>query len=217
MQVAEDNGQVSVTSSPRVAGVLTTWNDERGFGFVTIADTTRSVFVHISSFPKDTGRPQVGDALTFEVGLSPEGKPRATAVQTRRVLPPRSDTLVSYLAIFAFVALVFVLRFYWGLPFWVVGLYVVVSVITYLLYAADKRAASAHTWRIPERSLVLLGIIGGWPGAIFAQQRLRHKTHKRSFRIAFWLSVIINVGLIIGLNSPGFAGLLTAVVSSFAR
>jgi uncharacterized membrane protein YsdA (DUF1294 family) len=85
------------------------------------------------------------------------------------------------------------------------------------VYAADKRAAAAHTWRIPERSLVLLGIIGGWPGAIFAQQRLRHKTNKRSFRIAFWLSVIINVGLIIGLNSPGFAGLLDAVGTSFAH
>ena len=41
--------------------------------------------------------------------------------------------------------------------------------------------------------LLSLGFVGGWPGAIVAQQVLRHKTAKRTFRIRFWLSVAANI------------------------
>ena len=43
--------------------------------------------------------------------------------------------------------------------------------------------------------LLSLGFVGGWPGAIVAQQLFRHKTAKRSFRIRFWLSVAANITL----------------------
>lgn len=74
-----------------------------------------------------------------------------------------------------FVALVVVLRVHWVLPFWVIDLSLVVSAITYGGSERDKHAAAALTWRSPERSPVLLGLIGGSPGAICAQQRLRHE------------------------------------------
>ena len=43
--------------------------------------------------------------------------------------------------------------------------------------------------------LLSLGFVGGWPGAIVAQQALRHKTVKRAFRMRFWLSVVVNVAM----------------------
>ncbi len=50
--------------------------------------------------------------------------------------------------------------------------------------------------RIPERTLLILCLLGGWPGAWWASQKFRHKTQKRSFRIKFWISVALNVSII---------------------
>ncbi|EHK60657.1 DUF1294 domain-containing protein [Halomonas sp. GFAJ-1] len=72
--------------------------------------------------------------------------------------------------------------------------YVVVSVIAYTVYAVDKKAAIKKRQRVSEKSLHLLALAGGWPGAWFAQQRLRHKTQKTSFRLMFWMTVALNVG-----------------------
>lgn len=71
------------------------------------------------------------------------------------------------------------------------ALYVVgVSVITYWVYAVDKRRAEEGLWRIPEAKLHLLELLGGWPGAFLAQRRLRHKCSKGSYQFVFWLIVL---------------------------
>jgi uncharacterized membrane protein YsdA (DUF1294 family) len=75
----------------------------------------------------------------------------------------------------------------------VLGTYAVASAITFLVYAADKTAARKGRWRIPEATLHILALIGGWPGALIAQQLLRHKTQKQPFRFIFWITVILNL------------------------
>jgi uncharacterized membrane protein YsdA (DUF1294 family) len=72
-------------------------------------------------------------------------------------------------------------------------LYMFFSVIAFFHYARDKSAARAGRRRIPEQRLLVLGLVGGWPGALLAQQTLRHKTAKRSFQLQFWISVVINL------------------------
>ncbi|HAM28121.1 MAG TPA: DUF1294 domain-containing protein [Microbacteriaceae bacterium] len=89
-------------------------------------------------------------------------------------------------------------------PVWVAALYLITSVVCFIVYAVDKSAAVAGRWRVPERTLILLGLAGGWPGAILAQQTLRHKTKKASFRRAFWGSVVLNVVVVATLSSPLF-------------
>lgn len=64
----------------RKHGTLAKWNDERGFGFISPAQGSGDVFVHISAFPRDGQRPQVGEVLSFETESAPEGKIRATKV-----------------------------------------------------------------------------------------------------------------------------------------
>ena len=49
----------------RKSGTLQTWNEERGFGFVSPSDGGQALFVHISEFPKDGSRPTVGEKLTY--------------------------------------------------------------------------------------------------------------------------------------------------------
>jgi uncharacterized membrane protein YsdA (DUF1294 family) len=75
-------------------------------------------------------------------------------------------------------------------------------VVCFIYYAVDKSAAAAGRWRVPEGTLILLGLAGGWPGAIVAQQLLRHKSSKEDFRSAFWASVVLNVLAFVALCSP---------------
>lgn len=70
----------------------------------------------------------------------------------------------------------------------VAGLSLLTAFITWL----DKRRAEADAWRIPEALLHLLEMLGGWPGAYLAQRHFRHKTAKISYRVGFWLIVLLH-------------------------
>lgn len=64
------------------------------------------------------------------------------------------------------------------------GLYLLsVNFLAFLLYGADKYKAIHNEWRIPERILLLLAVIGGAFGALFAMQFFRHKTKKMKFKL----------------------------------
>jgi uncharacterized membrane protein YsdA (DUF1294 family) len=82
-----------------------------------------------------------------------------------------------------------------GVPSWAGPLYAGASALCFAFYAVDKAAARAGRDRISESMLLALGVVGGWPGAIVAQQLLRHKTVKRLFRLRFWLSVAANLAI----------------------
>ncbi|EPR75507.1 Integral membrane protein [Leifsonia rubra CMS 76R] len=88
------------------------------------------------------------------------------------------------------------------IPWWVAALYAVASVVSYLAYAADKSAAQKRQWRVSESTLLGLGLVGGWPGSIIAQQRLRHKTQKLAFRRAFAVTVVLNVVVLVVVCTP---------------
>lgn len=70
------------------------------------------------------------------------------------------------------------------------------SVVSFAAYWIDKRRAVNGGRRIPERTLHVLALLGGWPGAILGQQQLRHKTQKLSFRLVFWLVVVLHLGVV---------------------
>jgi uncharacterized membrane protein YsdA (DUF1294 family) len=109
-----------------------------------------------------------------------------------------------YLPIFLFAALYAAAMLAWDLPWLVGGAYLVMSLTCFVAYAIDKAAARNGSWRTPERTLLLLGLVGGWPGGVLAQQWLRHKTSKRSFQQLFWCTVAANVGGFLWLSSRMF-------------
>ena len=71
------------------------------------------------------------------------------------------------------------------------------SIVTYFMYSIDKSKAINDEYRIPELTLYFLSLIGGWMGAMLAQQRFRHKTKKSSFQMIFWITVLLNISVLI--------------------
>lgn len=195
----------------RFEGILTTWNDDRGFGYLASTQGGEPIFVHVSAWPKGAGRPRLKQAVSFEVELGAKGK-RARKIQflhqTRRT-PRQSEkasraqwgtatlfVLPAFLVIYTGVAVM------WKLPLWVAALYVIASAATFIVYAVDKAAASDGSRRTPESTLHLMSFAGGWPGALLAQQVLRHKSSKIEFRRVFWATVVLNVAALVVLASP---------------
>lgn len=78
----------------RHTGVLQSWNDERGYGFIAPTQGGLALFVHISAFPPDGTRPGVGERLEYQPGSGRDGKPQAFDVVRMAVgrapAPPRS-------------------------------------------------------------------------------------------------------------------------------
>ena len=98
-----------------------------------------------------------------------------------------------YLPLLVFALVYAAASFAWELPLSVALAYLVISLSCFVAYAIDKSAARNGGWRTPERTLLLLGLACGWPGALLAQQWLRHKTSKRSFQQMFWVTVVANI------------------------
>ena len=80
--------------------------------------------------------------------------------------------------------------------------YLVIGIVTFFVYAKDKRAAINGNWRVPEKTLHIFSVAGGWLGALIAQDKLRHKTQKQPFRAIYWLTVVINVAAFLWTLTP---------------
>ena len=195
----------------RFEGTLKTWNDDRGFGFIAPSQGGEEIFVHIKAFEARSARPQLNQAFSFEIEIGPAGKKRARnvaplrkaqPVRTRRRESPAQWGTSTLFAIPAFLVLYWVVSVVWTPPLWVAALYAATSVITFITYAIDKSAAARGAWRTAESSLHLLALAGGWPGALCAQQFLRHKSSKAEFRSVFWATVVLNVVGFIILCTP---------------
>jgi uncharacterized membrane protein YsdA (DUF1294 family)/cold shock CspA family protein len=203
----------------RRKGKIAKWSDERGFGFISPSEGGGSVFVHISSFPRSDRRPSVNEAVSYTLAFDSDGRPQANEVRfivgSRSASPIRQLTAVPITFAMSFLVALAALAWVGRLEVSWLALYYGASIITYSVYAQDKKAAQNAGWRIPEATLHLLSLVGGWPGALIAQVLLRHKTRKPSFLIGYWLTVIVNciaLGVIIGKGMSPVKALLGAAV-----
>jgi uncharacterized membrane protein YsdA (DUF1294 family) len=111
--------------------------------------------------------------------------------------------MMPYLPILLFAALYAGATLAWHLPPAVGAVYLVLSALCFASYALDKSAARRGERRTPESRLLVLGLVGGWPGAVLAQQWLRHKTVKQPFRRMFWFTVVTNMAAFLWLSCRG--------------
>jgi uncharacterized membrane protein YsdA (DUF1294 family)/cold shock CspA family protein len=206
-----------MTNKMRTKGKITTWNDRKGFGFITPSTGGKQVFVHVKAFGNRNRRPEINQLVTF--ALSTDGKGRPCAIKATLAgdrLPERvkrsNDSLLVIVAAFFLVIVGFSVLAA-KIPPLVLVFYIVASLLTFIVYAVDKAAAQKGAWRTQESTLHLLSLAGGWPGALVAQQKLRHKSKKQSFRTVFWLTVLLNCGVFVWLLTPTGADILRGLIA----
>lgn len=76
-----------------------------------------------------------------------------------------------------------------------------INILTFCVFGIDKKRAIQGAWRVRERSLFLLAILGGSPGAIAGMCYFRHKTRK--FYFVAGMPVILTlqiVGLMLAIR-----------------
>lgn len=200
----------------RDQGRLVEWLDDQGYGFIQPNDGSKDrVFLHIKDFTRQGPRPIVGCALEYTV--LPEGKGRfraknvtylkasqmkASAKPIQKMQQPSQKldfiqiVSVVYILVLAALTLFGLLS---GLTLLFISL---MNAASYWFYSQDKEAATLGHRRVPENTLHLLAVLGGWPAAWLAQQKLRHKTQKQPFRRIYFCTIALNMLLILWLISP---------------
>ncbi len=76
-----------------------------------------------------------------------------------------------------------------------------VNLVTFVLFAIDKRCAIKSNRRISERRLLTLSAFGGALGAILSMRLFRHKTQKLKFKLLVPLFLIIQIAIVLYLMS----------------
>jgi uncharacterized membrane protein YsdA (DUF1294 family)/cold shock CspA family protein len=200
----------------RHRGTISSWKDAQGFGFITPDGGGPPVFVHIKSFSDRRRRPAGNEPVTYELAADERGRARAQSVAFAGDPPPAAARAGSAALAGAavFLSLVAASVLAGRLPGTVLAVYLVASAVAFGVYAWDKSAAQNERWRTRERTLHLLALVGGWPGALAAQRLLRHKSRKRSFQVAFWMTVVANCSALVWLHTREGAGMLGALLGA---
>lgn len=175
-------------------GTIVSWKSEKGFGFIAPEDGGKEIFVHIKALGSNARQPEPGTKVTYIEASDNQGRLRAERVELvgagLKFGSPTKALLMAVAFLFA-VAWTVVAGL---LPVLFLWFYLGSSVLAFAIYGLDKRAAKSGQRRTPESTLHLLSLLGGWPGAMYAQQLFRHKSVKQPFRTVYWITVVINIG-----------------------
>jgi len=163
-----------------------------------------------------------GDVLTYELHTDPRGRAVAQQILFLHQSAPSSDHrrrphasgrtharperqgagrpgVLPWVLMLLFLSTLWALHAKGYLHPRLLAWYPAISLLAFIAYWRDKRAAQRQEWRTPESTLQLFALLGGWPGALLAQRCLRHKTSKPSFQVVFWINVVLHCGLLGGL------------------
>ncbi|QSX40143.1 cold shock and DUF1294 domain-containing protein [Shewanella cyperi] len=203
-------------------GRLSQWQDDKGFGFISPLPAGPRIFLHISALTDTGQRPKQGDLLEFVAVKDSDGRlkarrarllpesaaivpapgPRKIKSKTPKVArrpgkaQPKGRLGRALWLVSIFALVLATLAWHKLIPIWLPGVYLLLSLLAYAVYAKDKSAALAGDWRISEGHLLLWALLGGWPGALIARHHLSHKSRKLSFRLAFVFCSTLNLLLL---------------------
>ena len=93
------------------------------------------------------------------------------------------------------------LRTPWG---WLALYLAAVNAVTFLVYGADKRRAKKGQWRVPEKTLFLLPLLGGSVGGILGMRVFHNKTRHWYFQVG--LPLILDAQLAAVFFLPQWLG-----------
>ena len=75
--------------------------------------------------------------------------------------------------------------------------WLVISTAAVYLTVKDKAAAKAGKWRVPEATLMLVGLFGGAEAMYAAMKKIRHKTKHKKFMIGLPAEIILHILIIV--------------------
>ena len=181
-------------------GKLAFWNSARGFGFIRPKQGGKDVFIHVRDLRHKSQVPQIGEIIFYDIKQGHDGRARAYNAYVNGASSVKFKGGVLFvLLLFIIIATPFALSLYiMNITWYPFVIYAVVSILCFSAYSIDKGKAASGSWRTSEATLHLLELFGGWPGALVAQQTLRHKTKKLSFQFGFWVIVLLHFIVWIG-------------------
>jgi len=190
-----------------IDGKITYWNDVKGFGLITSYAGGNPIFFHVQYLTLCGRRPEFNQLISYTLSVDRQGRPCAVEVEIkegRHSLNTKSyGFYVSVIISITFLATVCFFVISTKVPPFILAVYSIASLFTYFMYALDKTAAKQGARRTRESTLHFLSLIGGWPGALVAQQWLRHKSKKKPFRVVFWATVFLNAGAFLLFTPEG--------------
>lgn len=71
--------------------------------------------------------------------------------------------------------------------------FVIINIATFLLYGWDKYCSIKHRCRVPERTLLVMAMIGGSPGALCGMMAFRHKTLHLKFKYGIPIIILFQI------------------------
>ena len=205
----------------RNLGKITYWNEEKAYGFIMPSSGASRVFVHIRAFKKRHPPPELNQVVQYSLSTDKQGRPCAAKVtRPGENLSGNSKPITGLFQIL--IAVGFIVVVHWSvsaynMPIQILYLYLAASAFTFLVYAKDKRAARRNRWRTQESTLHTLALVGGWPGALIAQQVLRHKSRKNAFQLMTWMMIVLNCSAFGWLLTAQGAELLRALVAAIGK
>ena len=81
----------------------------------------------------------------------------------------------------------------------VIPYYIVVNIVAFAMYGADKYFAKNDMWRISEKALLGIAAIGGAFGAFLGMETFRHKTNHKKFTLLVPVLMAVHLGLLVYL------------------
>lgn len=175
-------------------GIIVKYDESRGFGFIRCREHEEDVFFHISEVTgKETVR--VGCRVSFQSKPTSKGWEAMEISLGKMQASPRAKYGLT--AVFAVLITAGGLRaagvsFLWAYL-------IAVNAIAFLFYGLDKAISGRGLLRVPELVLHALVLFGGSLGAFAGQRGFRHKTKKRTFQAAYWLIVVLQAMIVIGV------------------
>ena len=164
----------------RTKGKITSWNEEKGFGFITPITGGKQIFIHINAFYNRNRRPTINQIVTYALSSDKQGRPCAiTATLAGDRLPEkekRNHGSQSIVVAAFFLIIVGTSVLSARIPPQILMLYMVASLLTFIMYALDKSAAKKGAWRTQESTLHILSFnIWGQSKNYFAEERDKAK------------------------------------------
>jgi len=202
-------------------GRVLQWDAVKGLGFIAPDQGGERLLLRRADL---AGRlrfraPALGESVRFRRAASGPGRERAVQVQplqapapaaapARQQAPasrsPRQLASTRLLVIPLFALVLGGIHLAWPLPRPVPMLYSSLSMALFVVYGIDKWSARRGGGRVPEGTLHLLALLGGWPGALLGQQVFAHKISKPAFLRWTWAMTSLNLLLLVGLCTPAW-------------